>query len=188
MAITMTPQYNTILFTEIYDDVDEFKEDYTLCGIPETITDKSITTLFYLLYAKYGNNPIANMDINQFKYKLFSTIFQYGPNWEKKLDIQDKLRNLTEEELLLGGKNIYNHAYNPSSIPATGTLEELQYINDQNTSNRKRSKMEAYSLLIGLLDSDITEDFLRKFSILFKQFVSPEKPLLYITEDEDLEV
>ena len=188
MPMQMTPQYNTILFNDVYEDVNTFLEDYKNNGINTTITDQSATTLFYLLFARYGNNPIANLDITQFKYKLFATIFQYGPTWEKRLEIQSKIRGLTEEEIMLGGKAIYNHAYNPSSAPSTDTLEEINYINDQNTTKYKKSKLEAYTLLNDLLENDVTEFFLDKFKSLFKQFVASENPLLYITEDENLEV
>ncbi len=183
-----TPQYNTVLFTEVWDDVDEFLEEYQHVGedgIPVTISTTNATTLFYLLYARYGNNPIANFDINQFKFKIFSIIFQYGPVWEKKLDIQAKVRGLTDADLLTGSKAIYNQALNPSTAPSTTTTEELTYINAQNTSNIKRGKLEAYELQWSMLDDTLTNSFLEKFSICFKKFVSPENPLLYITEETE---
>ena len=75
----MIPQYDTKLFTDIWDEASEFITDYTTVGIPATISQANATTLYYLLYARYGNTPIANYDENQFKYKVFSIIFQYGP-------------------------------------------------------------------------------------------------------------
>ena len=68
----MLPQYSTVLFSEVWDDVDDFKDDYTDAGIPVTISLQSATTLFYLLYARYGNNPIANDDELQFKMKILA--------------------------------------------------------------------------------------------------------------------
>lgn len=183
--ITMKEMYSTVKFTDIYPSSEEFINDYQTIGIPAKITVENATTLFFLLYGRYGNNPIANWDENQFKYKLFSIIFQFGPTWEKKLQIQDVLRNLTEAELLTGSKAIYNHAYNPSSAPTTATLEEIDYINDQNTTNLKRGKLEGYQLLIGLLEDDVTGYFIDKFKVLFKQFVAPEQHLEYITEYEE---
>ena len=73
------PRFDTKLFTEIWDDPEDFIYDYQTNGIPMTITTANATTLFYLLYARYGNNPIANYDEEQWKYKMFSIIFQYGP-------------------------------------------------------------------------------------------------------------
>ena len=139
----MIPQYDTKLMTEVWEDAAGFLADYKSVGIPTTISDASATTLYYLLYAKYGNSPIANFDITQFKYKMFSIIFQFGPTWEKKLELQEKVRGLTEAEIMTGAKAIYNSALNPSTPPTTG---ELPYINAQNTTNYKKSKLEAYSL------------------------------------------
>lgn len=179
------PEYDTKLFTEIWEEATDFLDDYENAGIPKTISVTNATTLYYLLYAKYGNNPIANRDINQFKYKVLSIIFEYGPTWEKRLDIQSKLRNLTEDELIRGAKAIYNSALNPSQAPSTATLEELEYINAQNTTNYKKSKMEAYAQLWELLNTDVTSAFVGKFKVCFKQFVRPEKPLIYVSEIEE---
>ena len=46
--------------------------------------------------------------INKFKYKIWATIYAYGPVWEKKVEIQDTVRALSEADLLVGSKQIYN--------------------------------------------------------------------------------
>jgi len=185
MANEMLPQYSTILFTDVWDDVDTFKFDLANSPFASCISASNpdnVSLVFYLLYARYGNNPIANRDINQWKYKIFSIMFQYGPTWEKRLDIQSKLRAISDEDLLKGSKAIFNHAFNPSTAPSTASLDELTYINDQSTSNYKKSKMDAYMQLWELLDNDVTEDFIKKFKVCFKIFVSSERPLLFVTD------
>lgn len=179
-----TAQYNTILFSEVFPYVDDFMEAYTHIGFPNNIKYESLQTLFLLLYGRYGNNPIANRDVNQWTTKLFSIVFQYGPAWEKKLTIQEKLRGLSEAELTRSSKAIHNHAYNPDTAPGTASLEELAYINDQSTSTLIRSKLDAYDHLIGLLENDVTDEFLAKFKTLFKIFVKPERVLLYGDADD----
>lgn len=174
--LLILPNCKTKTFTEIYETVNDFIYDYNNLALPRTITVDNAMILYYLLYAKYGNNNITNKDENQFKYKLFSTIWKYGPTWEKKLSIQSSLRSLTDTQLLEGAKAIYNHAFNPETAPSTQTLEELTYINDQNTTNYKKSKMDAYTQLWGLLATDVTEEFLIRFSPLFKKFISPYQP------------
>ena len=179
----MIPQYSTKLFTEVWDSSDAFLADYHSYGdgIPNKITDASAKTLFYLLYSRYGNNPIANYDVNQFKMKVFSIIWQYGPTWERRLEIQDRLRELNEQELMTGSKSIYNHAFNPSSDPSTSSIDELQYINDQNTANYKRGLLEAYSSLWEVLRVDVTEEFIKKFLVCFKKFARPADTWIYVT-------
>lgn len=180
----MIPEYNTQTFTDIWECAADFVEDYTTCELQGAITDKSAKTLYYLLYARFGNSPIANRDPNQFKYKIFSIIYQFGPTWERKLEIQKTLRELDEQALLSGSYQIYNHAYNPSSEPGTDTDNIISFINEQNVSKNKKSKTEAYMMLWNMLRTDVTSDFLRRFDGCFKKFVKNENPLLYITEYE----
>lgn len=175
----MIPMYSTKNFEDIYDSVETFMDDYGQLGLPKTISDQNAQNLFYLLYSRYGNSPIANLDENQFKVKLQAVIWQFGPTWEKKLDIQAKVRNLTESELMKGSEAIHNHAYDPTTSPSTA---ELTYIDQQNTSKYKKSKMDAYAEQWDLLDNDVTNDFLSKFQKLFKQFVRPEVNMIYESE------
>lgn len=178
--------YRTRSFNDIYGDINDFKlsfEYYKSVGLdPKLIKQESISTIFYLLCARYGNSHIANSDENQFKLKLFSTIFQYAPYWEKKLDIQAKLRGFTEEQLREGSKQINNHSYNPSTAPTTDTLEELLTTNEQTATKFKKSRLDAYGILSDLLERDVTEEFIGKFKKLFLYIVEPQLPLWYVTD------
>ena len=312
----MIPQYDTKLMTEVWSDASGFLTDYQNVGIPTTISNQNATTLYYLLYARYGNTPIANYDENQWKYKMFSIIFQYGPTWEKRLDIQTTLRGLQIADLIDNGsyralssqsgtetssktgsdnntrtlnttekntgtsalantgtdttastgtqsvartgtvgttgetEDIKNHAFNPSTAPAQNAYSPLNYINEQNatknnanstvtnnltdtttndlenqtthnttsttTNDLSRSdtgtitdaraitdstsaentsqnetttvmtagKLKAYEKLLELLQTDVTGAFINKFKVCFKQFVMPERHMIYATEEE----
>ena len=314
--VEMFPQYDTKLMTDVWGQASDFLTDYQSAGIPTTISNQNATTLYYLLYAKYGNTPIANYDENQWKYKMFSIIFQYGPTWEKRLDIQTTLRGLQLSDLLDNGsyraltsqsgtetssktgsdnntrtlnttekntgtsslantgsdttastgtqsvartgtvsttgetEDIKNHAFNPSTAPAQNAYSPLNYINEQhatkndvnstvtnnltdtttndlqnqtthnttstttndlsradtgtikddrtitdstsaeNTSQNETTtvmtagKLKAYEKLLELLDTDVTGNFINKFKVCFKQFVMPERHMIYVTEEE----
>ena len=314
--VDMIPQYDTKLMTEVWSQASEFLNDYQNIGIPTTISNQNATTLYYLLYARYGNTPIANYDENQWKYKMFSIIFQYGPTWEKRLDIQNTLRGLQISDLVDNGsfhdlfshsgsetssktgsdnntrtlnttetntgtssiantgtdttdstgtqsvthtgtvgttgetEDIKNHAYNPSTAPAQNAYSPLNYINEQNatknnvdstvtnnltdtttndlqnqtthnttsttTNDLSRAdtgtitdaraitdtaeaentsknetttvmtagKLKAYEKLLELLDTDVTGNFISKFKTCFKQFVMPERHMIYVTEED----
>lgn len=314
--VEMFPQYDTKLMTDVWGQASDFLTDYQNVGIPTTISNQNATTLYYLLYAKYGNTPIANYDENQWKYKMFSIIFQYGPTWEKRLDIQTTLRGLKLSDLLDNGsyralssqsgtetssktgsdnntrtlnttekntgtsslantgtdttastgtqsvartgtvgttgetEDIKNHAFNPSTAPAQNAYSPLNYINEQhatkndvnstvtnnltdtttndlqnqtthnttstttndlsradtgtikddrtitdsasseNTSQNETTtvmtagKLKAYEKLLELLETDVTGAFINKFKVCFKQFVMPERHMIYVTEEE----
>lgn len=181
----MLHQRRTRTFCDIFPELADFTSDVTNSQIPITLTAANQKTLYYLLYARYGNSHIASMDEEQFKYKMFSIIFMYGPSWEKELALQKTFRELTDDQLVQGAKTIFNHAHNPGTAPDTSTLEELTYIDDQNTANYKKSYLDAYYLLEGLLKQDVTESFIRRFESLFIKFVSPEPSLIYVTQEEE---
>ena len=176
--------YRQKKFTDVYDSVEKFLADYNGVGLPTTISQGSAQTLYYLLYGRYGNDVIASSDINRFKYRLFGIIFQYGPTWEKRLEIQEKLRGLSEDEILTGSRQIYNNAQNPSTEPSTDTTDELQYINEQNVTKNRRGKLDAYAMLMELLRSDVTNELLTKFKTLFLTVIEPEESLYYVSEED----
>ena len=134
----VTPKYNELTFDDIYPDSATFIADMGVLGIPKNMEDSDYTLIWSLLEASYGDTPLSsNYNETRWKMKIQSIIWQYGPEWKRKLEIQDKLRTLTDDEILTGTKTIYNHAYNPSEEPSTQSLEELNYINDQNTTHYK---------------------------------------------------
>ena len=224
----MKPMYDTNLFCEIWDSSDSFLADYNNTGteftnqVPPVISQQNALMTYLLLFSRYGNNPIANYDVNQFKNKIFTIIWQYGPAWEKRLSMQEDIRNLTLQEIIQGTKTdwssegtqsqnnsgtdttINNHAFNPSTAPTTQTTNELDYIDQQqvakgsNTSTISgtdsqttgqvvtKSKMDAYAQLWDLVATDVTNDYISKFKNCFKQFVAPERRMIYVTEDEEM--
>ena len=224
----MKPMYDTNLFCEIWDSSDSFLADYNNTGteftnqVPTTISQENALMTYLLLFSRYGNNPIANYDVNQFKNKIFTIIWQYGPAWEKRLSMQEDIRNLTLQEITQGTKTdwssegtqsqnnsgtdttINNHAYNPSTAPTTPSSNELDYIDQQqvakgsNTSTISgtdskttgqvvtKSKMDAYAQLWDLVATDVTNVYIAKFKNCFKQFVAPERRMIYVTEDEEM--
>ena len=181
----MIPMYSTKKFTDYFGTVDEFITEYNEAAIPTTISEVSARTLYYLLYSKYGNNPIANYDETQFKYKIWATIFQFGPTWEKRLEIQTRLRNMSEKEMMSGAKSIYNTALNPDQTPDTSQTDELSYVSNQNVNKQTKSVLGAYAELWNMLRIDVTREFLDKFKDLFRTVVMPDHTNIYVTYEEE---
>lgn len=190
MAFPKFPEYVTKTFTQVFPSYNDFKSDYDdlmplISGGVAPLMVDNIRATYYLLYARYGNTPIVNFDETQFKMKLMAVIATYGPTWERKKAIQKSLRDLTEEQLLQGAKQIYNHAFNPSTEPTTAQLEELTHINDQNTTNNKKSRMEAFSILWANLHVDSTDEYMNKFKNCFSRFVGNQFPVIYVDEEDE---
>jgi hypothetical protein len=190
--------YRTRTFADIFPSYEEFIEDIQESPLYvdfDNVIDPNdpkredldglltYETLYYMLYAHYGNSHIAYSDENQFRFYLYTLIHQYGPTVAKKAYVQSKLRSLSQDELLRGGKAIYNHAFNPGTEPSTATLTELTRINDQNTSNHIKSVMEGYANLLGLLETDVLDEFIHRFRRLFIKVLAADYPLYYTTEE-----
>lgn len=163
--------YGTPRFKDIYANYNTFNTAMTTSGVPLKISTTSLSTLYYLLYARYGLSHIATTDTAQFAYQVASTIFMYGPAWEKRLDIQDKLRTWTEDELLDGATTINNLAINPGTAPAATDFEVLSTTNQQTATRYKKSKLDGYGYLLSILETDVTEEFIHQFNKFFMTFV-----------------
>lgn len=178
--------YRSNKFSDIFENAEVFKDDYLSSGIcimanslKQPLDNDFIVAQYYLLSARYANSIVASSDPQRFKENLFSLIWQYGLPWKSKIEIQDKLRNLSEAELLQGNMSINNSAQNPSTEPSTSDDLELSFINAQTVSKNKKSKLAAYATLYELIKTDVTELYLSKFKKLFLTVVEPEEPLLY---------
>lgn len=182
--------YRYRTFSEIFTELGVFLDIWTESSYPKIIPEADneygadMTTIYYMLLARFANSPIASCDETQFVNRLFLTIFQYAPTWAKRLELQGKLRSLSEDELLKGGKAFYNHALNPSTAPVNDSTEALPKIDDQNVTSYIKSKMEGYSILASLLETDVTKEFLDRFEVLFNPLVMPDFEVCYCEEDE----
>lgn len=181
-------RFNTMTFNEVFPTKDIFVAEYNISPFKQAIGDKldvetDIPLIYYLLYARYAENPIANGSINIFKNNVFSIIYQHGANWKKEMEVQDKLRSLDNDQIMQGAKTIYNSAFNDAGAPSTDTMYETPFINEQNVSKSVKSIVSAYGEYLTLIGTNITDVFLNKFKNLFKKVLVPDKYLCYINEE-----
>lgn len=180
--------YRTRTFADIFPSFDAFEEEYNETALKIAFSAENdnggltLAQFYYMMYAHYGSSHIAFSDENQFKYYMYSIIYQYGPTVIRKRAIRDTLLKMGDDEILLGGKAIYNHSFNPNTLPSTATLEELLTINDQNTTNYKKGKAEGLLGFLAVIENDPVDEFIHKFKQLFIKVIAPDYPLLYETE------
>lgn len=68
---------------------------------------------------------------------------------------------------------------------SSGTVSGTDSKSNSTTTTMTAGKLKAYEKLLELLDSDVTGEFISKFSKCFKQFVMPERTWIYVTEEDD---
>ena len=186
--------FRTRTFAEIFPSFDVFATEYRASKLaipftteydpndPQAEGGLTLEQFYMMMYAHFGNSHIAYSDEYQFKYYMYSIIYQYGPTVIRKREIRYKLLNLSFDELINGGKAVYNHAFNPNTAPSTSTMEELLTINDQNTTNFKKSMVEGLTNFLAMISEDPIDQFIHRFKQLFIKVLAPDYPLLYETE------
>lgn len=142
-------------------------------------TKGTMTTLYYLLWARYASSHIRSDYPQQWKMKLMMTVFEYGPTWSKRLEIQEKVRNMSDDEIQKGTITTYNTAMNPDGAPTTETWDTLQGINSQNKNLYQRGKLDSYAYIDQILKTDVTREFVEKFKKFFDIMASPGMKLDY---------
>lgn len=175
-------------FLDVFPDADtfltEFKQFSNGVNLYYTLSDNEVKFLYLVVYGRYGSEYIASSNVSRFKTSVFNIVLLEGPIYLKRLDVQKRLMDLLDnDEVLAGGKAIFNKALNPGNLPSTADLTEIEYINEQNTTNYIKSPTEGYALLLSLLQSDYTERFLRNFRKLFLRILAPNYARLYDIEE-----
>ena len=182
--------FDNITFSEMWETADSFIQTYKQVGFPQTyeggtyVSDDDLQLIWLLLIGRFADSTIKPFNTyGAFQVRFMSRVWQHAPAWKKNLDIQNKLRSMDLEgsEIYSGGTAIYNSAMNPSTTPGTDTSKELDFINSQNVTKHKKSKLEGLAILSDLLKNDITEQFLRRFDDFFKTIIYTGKEYLYAT-------
>lgn len=191
MNNTYFQSFDNVTFSDLWSTKESFIESYKEIGFPQTfeggsyVTDDDLGLIWLLLIGRFADSTIMSYNTyGAFQVRFMSRVWQYAPAWKKELDIQNKLRSMSLEDnspIFEGSKAIYNSALNPGTQPSTNTDDELNFLNQQNVTKHRRSKLEGLSLLNDLLKKDVTEVFLRRFDDLFKTIVYTGRNLEYET-------
>lgn len=187
--------FDNVTFSDLWSTKEEFINSYKEVGFPQTydggtyVTDDDLKLIWLLLIGRFADSTIKPFNTyGAFKVRFMSRVWQHAPAWKKNLDIQNKLRSLSLDDgsdIYKGSSAIYNSAMNPNTTPGTGTDQELNFINNQNVTKHKKSKLEGLALLSDLLKNDVTEQFLRRFDDFFKTIIYTGKEYTYVTEKGD---
>jgi hypothetical protein len=178
--------FDTSTFSEVYPDVEAWKADFAVFGpsldfYGDFKEADTISKCYYMLASEYAfSHHIGGRD--QFKLMLWTKVMEYLPILEKELALQKEVLAMDSEALREGSKAIYNTALNPGNAPTTDSLETLEYINQQNTTNYKKSKPEAYLRFKEAINKNLIKEFIGKFKNLFIRVCYPDNPLWYVND------
>lgn len=142
-------------------------------------------SFYNLMKARHGTDVIVG-DVDHWELRFFSIMYEYGPYWARQMSIQKSLLTMSDNELREGSLSIYNTALNPADTPSGkfsgGDIPKIETLNSQNTTTYQKTKKDAYVELSVILNTNYTEDFLRRFDKLFKKILDIT---CYEGEDEE---
>lgn len=199
MNKTYFQSFDNITFSDLWSDSDSFIQAYKTSGLPLSYTltdgttgtylnDDDLSLIWTLMIGRFADSTIKPYNtFGAFQVRFMSRVWQHAPAWKKELEIQNKLRSMSladNSEIYKGSSAIYNTALNPNTTPGTGTDSELSYINSQNVTKYKKSKLEGLAILNDMLKRDVTEKFLRRFDDFFRTIIYTGRDLLYETQGE----
>ena len=170
-------------FKELYDEImGEYGVD-----VETFIPENFLKRMFTLLLRRYANSPLETKSYSQWNYRFIGVILDYGQEWVKDSQIQEYLKtlDLDNEEIVRGGKQLYNRAEHDATSPEHSLDTELPYINSQTSSYYKRSKVEGIVNLSALINSNYNNEFIDKFKRLFSYINDSDDPTIFVTEEED---
>ena len=156
---------------QVWKTPNELKQALKNSYAKDCLSDENAEVLSNLLFAKYANSRISNSSVEQFKLKMWSVVFRYGPSWEAKLKIQDQVRSINDEDLEKGD-TIISSSYDPNG--QFGCSENEIYgdnLRSQSASVSKLSKLKALSQKWTMIESDVTTAFINAFKECFTTVV-----------------
>lgn len=159
----------TKTFIEVFPTETDFINNFTKSVYSKYLTDETFLAITYdILLANYKNSKIAAIDTDSFKRKINFILFSKGPACLKKLEIQEKVLALTEDDIRTGTVGKFTHGYNPSDVPGTANSDtEIETVNEQSLNKYTKSKLDGYNGLLELIKTDIMTTFINNFRKLF---------------------
>lgn len=180
-------------FSDVFEDLDSFKNEFRSSPLNEAnLTDETLGIVYAELYARFGDSYYTATNMYRNKLKTFSILKNEGLIFQKKLEIQNAILNMSLADLKDDGVIVNNYAENPAE-ESTGTYETgeyegenfMKYVNNQSAQKTKKGKLTAYRDQLYSL-KNVTDSFIDKFKVLFEKLLwSSYLPVLSREESEE---
>lgn len=179
-------------FSDVFEDLDSFKSEFRSSPLNEAnLTDATLGIVYAELYARYGDSYYTATNMYRNKLKTFSILKNEGLIFQKKLEIQNAILNMSLADLKDDGVIINNYAENPGD-EATDTIVDvgeytgedfMKFVNNQSAQKSKKGKLTAYRDQLYSL-KNVTDSFIDKFKVLFEKLLwSSYLPIMFREEE-----
>lgn len=152
----------TIKFKDIYKSYEDFEKDLT-------IYDNYDKILFNYIYNYFCNSNIRYETIDAFKRHFLLEYENEKARFVKQILMNEKIYNLSEEQIYLIEQGITNVANNDNSLVEDPFKNIIKFITQQNTYARQSNAFIAFNNYLKEIKNKLIFDFLDEFK---KHFIS----------------
>lgn len=175
----------TKTFYEQYPNVDKFVEMWNVSPFKiDTISQEEIRNMYYQLVSEYMVSHFAFIEPLQIDLQVAKTIYNYYPNLKKKLDLQDQILKMTEEDLADGNTAINSSMSNPDTDEISPSDATLPYTASKSIQTRKYSKPDRYTRQYNLIVDGLYDLYIKRFKSLFLTLIVGTNNLLSMDNKE----
>lgn len=181
----LSSAYPTQTLADIFPKFADVRSFYNETGLPDRFLDYedfTFQTAYFMIMAEFASAHIKSSSIDLFKLRFCKLIFEHVPVWQREMYFQNKLLQMSDDELLAGSKAIHNHASHPGSVPSTASLEALSYIDAQTATNYVKNAPEAINEHIYAINYNPTDRLLDAFRGLFTDVLYASDTHYYVEE------
>lgn len=152
----------TLKFNEIYNDYTDFSNDSKIYLAENYISNDDLELLYVLFYNQFAEQSIKFLDPILWKRRFWTKLAFKAKTLLKKRDLMDKLRELTEDEMLDKGVSVVNQAMNPNTKPGE-PFQVLDFVTTQTSAKNLNPKIVALLQQYQSMDDGFWNQFFKEF-------------------------
>lgn len=152
----------TLKFNEIYNDYTDFSNDSKIYLAENYISEDDLELLYVLFYNQFAEQSIKFLDPILWKRRFWTKLAFKAKTLLKKRDLMDKLRELTEDEMLDKGVSVVNQAMNPNTKPGE-PFQVLDFVTTQTSAKNLNPKIVALLQQYQSMDDGFWNQFFKEF-------------------------
>lgn len=152
----------TLKFNEIYNDYTDFSNDSKIYLAENYISADDLELLYVLFYNQFAEQSIKFLDPILWKRRFWTKLAFKAKTLLKKRDLMDKLRELTEDEMLDKGVSVVNQAMNPNTKPGE-PFQVLDFVTTQTSAKNLNPKIVALLQQYQSMDDGFWNQFFKEF-------------------------
>lgn len=183
---------NTSTPEDIWQTQEMFYNDFMSSPFASDIdnnyyTQQDLFDVFWHLMSVYDESHYNYKTEDKCKLKTFHVVHEYLPIYLKRISLQKRIRDMTDEDLFDSGKQVMKSANTPDTEIDMNTLTTAHYADNIQVQNRQTGKLIALQQQYASIIDNVWDEFIQKFAFMFKKFMFIPYDYIYINNENEEE-